>query len=126
MTATASRSEGGPNITSSCAASGRMLPIRGFKCSSRFAGGDAHCGPFFAESALSATLSELAKIAVGAAGNFTLHFAGDSVANLEVKLRFMERQAAWFERFFGPGFDLGQIAGMRRLLARAKAMQGTI
>jgi hypothetical protein len=85
------------------------------------AGGHAHCGPYFAESALNAAAGELAKIAVCAAGNFTMFFSAESIADCETKLHFMEKQAQWFEVFVGKGFDLGQIDQMRALVARAKA-----
>jgi len=87
-------------------------------------GGDAHCGPFFAETALTATVGELAKISGGAAGNFTMLFSPDSIPDLEVKLRFMEKQSLWFDTFWGKGFDRGKIDQMRAMLARAKAMKG--
>jgi hypothetical protein len=103
---------------------GAHASYQGFQLLQPVAGGDAHCGPFFAEMSLIPTLSELAKIATMAAGNFTMFFAPDLVTDLEVKLRFMEKQSLWFERFVGKGFDRGQIDQMRALLARAKAMKG--
>jgi hypothetical protein len=96
----------------------------GFQMLQPVPGGDAHCGPFFAETALTATVSELAKISMGAATNFTVFFAADSVTDLEVKLRFMEKQSLWFDRFFGKGFDRGQIDRMREILSRARAIKG--
>jgi hypothetical protein len=66
-------------------------------------------------------LSELAKVAVGAAGNFTMVFDPRGVPDLETKLHFMEAQSAWFEKFFGRPLDVGQIGKMRELLERAKA-----
>ena len=103
---------------------GAHASYQGFQLLQPIAGGDAHCGPFFAETSLAPTLSELAKIAILGAGNFTLFFSPDSIADLEVKLRFMEKQSLWFDRFVGKAFDRGQIDQMRVLLARAKAMKG--
>jgi hypothetical protein len=96
----------------------------GFQLLQPVSGGDAHCGPFFAETALTATVGELAKVAVLAAGNFTMFFSPDSIPDLEVKLRFMEKQSLWFDRFVGKGFDLGQIDQMRAILTRARAIKG--
>jgi hypothetical protein len=86
------------------------------------AGGDAHCGPYFAERALNATACELAKITVCAAGAFTRFFSASSIMDYETKLHFIERQAAWFKAFVGSGLDYGQIDQMRALVAKAKAM----
>jgi hypothetical protein len=99
---------------------GAHASFQGFELLRPIAGGDAHCGPYFADRALDATLSELAKVAVGAAGNFTMFFDPRGVPDLETKLHFMEAQSAWFEKFFGP-LDVGQIGKMRELLERAKA-----
>ena len=100
---------------------GAHASYQGFQMLQPVAGGDAHCGPYFAEPALNAAAGELAKIAVGAAGTFTMFFSAESLADYETKLHFMEKQAAWFEAFVGSGFDLGQIDLMRALVARAKA-----
>lgn len=101
---------------------GAHASYQGFQMLQPVAGGDAHCGPYFAEPALNATAAELAKIAVCAAGNFTMFFTAEALADYETKLHFMEKQAAWFEAFVGKGFDRGQIEQMRALVARAKAM----
>jgi hypothetical protein len=103
---------------------GAHASYQGFQLLQPVPGGDAHCGPFFAETALTATISELAKIASMAAGNFTMFFSPDSISDLEVKLRFMEKQSLWFERFVGQSLDRGQIDKMREILSRAKAMKG--
>jgi hypothetical protein len=100
---------------------GAHASFQGFELLRPIAGGDAHCGPYFADRALDATLSELAKVAVGAADNFTMFFDPRGVPDLETKLHFMEAQSAWFEKFFGRPLDVGQIGKMRELLERAKA-----
>jgi hypothetical protein len=103
---------------------GAHASYQGFQLLQPIPDGDIHCGPFFGETALKATISELAKISVGAATNFSVFFSSDSLTDLEVKLRVMEKQSLWFDRFFGKGFDRGQIDQMRALLARARAMKG--
>src|SRR5271166_1136357 len=100
---------------------GGHASFQGFELLRPMAGGDAHCGPYFADRALDATLSELAKVAVGAAGNFTMFFDPRGVPDFEAKLHFMEAHSAWFEKFFGRSLDVGQIGRMRELLERAKA-----
>ena len=65
---------------------------------------------------------ELAKIANMAAGTFTMFFSPESLVDYETKLHFMEKQATWFEAFFGQGFDRGQIDQMRDVVARIKSM----
>jgi hypothetical protein len=100
---------------------GAHASFQGFELLRPTAGGDAHCGPYFADRALDATLSELAKVAVGAAGNFAMFFDPRNLPDLETKLHFMEAQSVWFATFFGRSLDLGQIGEIRDLLERAKA-----
>jgi hypothetical protein len=99
---------------------GGHASYQGFQMLQPIAGSDAHCGPYFADRALNATMAELAKIACGAGGNFTRHFTAASLIDYETKLHFMEKQAAWFDAFFGEGFDRGQIDRMRDIVARLK------
>jgi hypothetical protein len=98
---------------------GAHASFQGFELIRPIARGDAHCGPYFADRALDATLSELAKVAVGATRNFTVFFDPRGLSELEIKLQFMESQSAWFEKFFRRPFDPGQLAAMRALVARA-------
>jgi hypothetical protein len=101
---------------------GAHASFQGFELLRPIVGGDAHCGPYFADRALDSTLSELAKVAVGAADNFKMFFDLRGVPDLETQLHFMEAQSAWFEKFFGRRpLDVGQIGKMRELLERAKA-----
>ena len=88
----------------------------GFRLLTLTDGGDAHCGPFFANGTLEVTVAELAKLCVGAAMTFVEFFEGKSVADYETRLAFMEAQVAWFEHFIGP-FDKGHLEGWRTLVA---------
>ena len=99
---------------------GTHASMQGFELLRPAAGGNAHCGPYFAQRVLDATLSELAKVAVGAAGNFRMFFDPDGLPDLEAKLHFMESESAWFEKFFGRSLDVGQLSAMRRMVERAK------
>jgi hypothetical protein len=98
---------------------GAHASYQGFQLLTPTAGGDAHCGPYFANRALEATVAELAKLCGSAAGTFTLFFDGRSLLDDETKLSFMEAQVAWFEHFIGP-FDMGQLNAMRALVARRR------
>jgi hypothetical protein len=100
---------------------GAHASFQGFELLRPLAGGDAHCGPYFSDRALTPTISELAKVAVGAAGNFTMFFDPRGVPDLETKFQFMKAQSAWFEKFFGQSLDVGQIGKMREMLERARA-----
>jgi hypothetical protein len=91
---------------------------QGFELLRPIPGGDAHCGPFFAERAVEATMAELAKICMLAATNFNPFFEAKSIVDWKTKLRFMEVHVAWFEHFFGPSEQLNQ---MRAAIARVKA-----
>jgi hypothetical protein len=95
---------------------GAHASYQGFQLLQSTAGGNAHCGPYFANRALEATVAELAKLCVSAAGTFTLFFEGKSLLDDETKLSLMEAQVAWFEHFIGP-FDKGQLNAMRALVA---------
>ena len=101
---------------------GAHASYQGFQLLQPNPGGDAHCGPYFAERALNAVVAELAKICVMAARTFTLFFETRSTADWEVGLRFMEAEVAWFEFFIGP-FNKGQLDQMRAAVARVKAVQ---
>jgi hypothetical protein len=100
---------------------GAHASYQGFQMLQPVAGGDAHCGPYFAATALGPTLSELAKVVLGSATNFTVFFSPKDLADCEVKLRFMESQALWFERFMGQPVDHKRIEEMRAIVVRAKA-----
>jgi hypothetical protein len=95
---------------------GAHASYQGFQLLQPTAGADAHCGPYFANRTLEATVAELATLSVRAAGTFRLFFEGRSLLDVEIKLSFMEAEVAWFEHFIGP-FDKGQLNGMRALVA---------
>jgi hypothetical protein len=95
---------------------GAHASYQGFEFLRPTAGGDAHCGPYFADRALDATAAELAKLSVTAARTFTMFFDARSLVDYEVALSFMEVEVAWFEHFLGP-FDKGQLGAMRALVA---------
>ncbi len=83
----------------------------------RLPNGDHHCGPFFEESALKATLSELGKSAAQVGGNFSHFFSHDTKSALQTKLNFLEVQSAWFKRFFGKDpMDPAVLVGMREAI----------
>jgi hypothetical protein len=84
----------------------------GFEFLRPTAGGDAHCGPYFANRALEVTVAELAKLCVGAAATFTRFFKMRSLLDGENKLAFMEATVAWSEHFIGP-CDKGPLSALR-------------
>ena len=88
----------------------------GFRLLTPTTGGDAYCGPYFANGMLEVTVAELAKLCVAAAMTFVEFFEAKSVADYETRLAFMEAQVAWFEHFIGP-FDKGHLEGWRTLVA---------
>jgi hypothetical protein len=88
----------------------------GFEFLRPTAGGEPHCGPYFADRALDATAAELAKLCVTAARTFTLFFDARSLVDYEAALSFMEAEVAWFEHFLRP-IDKGQLDAMRALVA---------
>jgi hypothetical protein len=89
---------------------GAHASYQGFQLLQPTAGGDAHCGPYFAERALEAAAGELAMVCVGAAANFAPFFKEKSTQHFEAKLRFMEAQVDWYERFVGANEHLGPNA----------------
>jgi hypothetical protein len=95
---------------------GAHASYRGFEFLRPTAGGDAHCGPYFADRALDATATELAKLCVTAARTLTVFFEARSLADYEAELSFMEVEVPWFEHFLGP-IDKGRLAVMRELVA---------
>lgn len=89
---------------------------KGFQMT-KLADGNHHCGPFFEETALSATLSELGKGAVQAGSHFAVHFSPSSRGDFETKIGFLETQKAWFKHFFGKdGITEKELAEMQVML----------
>ena len=98
---------------------GTHASYRGFQLLTPTAGGDAHCGPYFANRVLKATVAELAKLCVGAAATFIVFFDGRSLLDEETKLASMEATVAWVEHFIGP-CDKGPLNGLRVRVARRR------
>lgn len=73
----------------------------------------AHCGPFFEASKFDASWAELAKLALQAAGSFSLLFEAESLRDGAVKIEFLETHSKWLERFFGVTHDQQAIAKLR-------------
>jgi hypothetical protein len=92
---------------------------QGFELLRPIAGGEAHCGPYFADRALDATASELAKICITAAEVFVPCFKPSLLRDYEAMLRFMEAKVGWLEYFFDP-VDKGQLDRMRNFVARMR------
>ncbi len=90
----------------------------GFRMLTPIPGGDAHCGPFFEETALKATLSELARIGIMGGQNFTKFFGAKTRADNLAKILFMEAHGPWFERFYNRPFDPALLNVMRADLGR--------
>jgi hypothetical protein len=82
-------------------------------------GGDAHCGPYFANRALEVTVAELAKLCIGAAATFTRFFKMRSLLDDETALAFMDATVAWSEHFIGPS-DKGPLTALRARVARRR------
>lgn len=73
----------------------------------------AHCGPFFDEKVMSATLSELAKLALQAGDVFVLLFESERPEDSLAKLDFQEARARWLNRFYDKPFDQAQFEALR-------------
>ena len=98
---------------------GAHASSQGFLLLTPTAGGDAHCGPYFANRALEATVAELATLCVTATLTFTMFFDVKSLADYEISLSFTEAEVAWFEHFIGP-IDKGKLGAMRALVAQRR------
>jgi hypothetical protein len=81
--------------------------------------GSHHCGPFFEETAMKATLAELGKSALQAAGIFSQFFQPVSKTDYQVKVAFLETQQRWLMRFFAKEpVPTSEIEAMRAVIAR--------
>lgn len=80
-------------------------------------GVNAHCGPFVAERTLKAALSELAKLEVQAAVNFTVFFAWDTTTVADAKIALFEAQGRWFHRCFGAPLNTAAVETLKANLA---------
>ena len=71
------------------------------------------CGPFFDPTALSATLSELAKQSVIAGESFQTFFTRSSREDYENMYAYFMLRGRWFERFYDRPFDKKLAAAHR-------------
>jgi hypothetical protein len=98
---------------------GTHASYEGFQLLTPTAGGDAHCGPYFANRWLEGTVAELAQLCVGAAANFVVFFDRRSLLDDETELACMEAHVAWVEHFSGP-CDKGSLNRLRARVARRR------
>jgi hypothetical protein len=85
----------------------------GFRMLAPITGGDAHCGPFFEYTAFKAVYEELAKRALECGAAFTVFFNAASREDHLTKIRFMESQGCWLEKFYGRPFDRSKLNELR-------------
>lgn len=76
------------------------------------------CGPFFDPTALSATLSELAKQSVVAGESFQPFFTRSTRADFENMYGYFVLKGRWFERFYDKPFDKKLAAEYRATIDR--------
>jgi hypothetical protein len=100
---------------------GANASYQGLQMLQPIAEADARCGLYFTETALTTAAGELAKISVEAANNVTAHHSSESLADGEIKLRFLKQQSLWFERFVGPAFDRGLLDRMHPIPSGVRA-----
>jgi hypothetical protein len=98
---------------------GTHASYRGFQLLTATAGGDAHCGPYFANRVLEATVAELAQLCRSAAATFTRFFKVRSLLDDETNLSFMQATVAWSEHFIGH-CDRGPLNALRARVARRR------
>jgi hypothetical protein len=96
---------------------GTHASYQGFRLLTPTAGGDAYCGPYFANGTLEVTVAEVAQLCRIAAATFTRFFKERSLLDAETKLSFMEALVAWSEHFIGP-CDKGPLNALRARVAR--------
>lgn len=80
--------------------------------------GTHECGPFFDETALIATLSELGKRAVGSAEIFERFFNRSTRLDYETQFAFYVPKLRWMEKFWGVPVDEAQLKGIRQAISR--------
>lgn len=81
--------------------------------------GDHHCGPFFEETAMLASTSELGRSAIQAGGIFGPFFEPKVKTDYQTKLAFLQVQNDWLSRFYGKdGVDPKSLDEMRATIAR--------
>jgi hypothetical protein len=85
----------------------------------RLPSGDYHCGPFFLEPSLVATLSELAKTATQSGQQFSRFFSVEKKADAQAKIEFLDVQIDWFRRFYEKEtINTEAVQEMRDLMAK--------
>lgn len=90
---------------------------RGFQML-RLPDGNYHCGPFFEETAMHATVAELGKTAFQAASVFVRFFKILSKIDIEIKLNLMKSQYSWANKFLEKEiFNYKQIEEMEYMFS---------
>ena len=85
----------------------------------RAAGSDLHnAGPFFDETALKATLSELARSTIQCLEVVSAFFAFASREDREIQFAAFFAKLQWMERFYERSYDRSEIAGIRAAIDR--------
>lgn len=81
-------------------------------------GGDHEWGPFFDATALTATISELAKLAILSGETLERFFMRATRLDYETQFRFYSTKVRWFERFLDRPLDTSELANIRAALNR--------
>jgi hypothetical protein len=76
------------------------------------------CGPFFDVTALSASLSELARQSVAAGESYQRLFTRCSREDFENTYAYFVLEGRWLERFYGRPFDTNLAAEYRATIDR--------
>jgi hypothetical protein len=85
----------------------------------RVGNGDHHCGPFFEQGPLIATLSELGRNVVQAGGHFMSFFTSATKVDFATELGFLETRQRWFKRFYEKDlYDEARLQELRDLIAQ--------
>ncbi len=76
------------------------------------------CGPFFDETALVATLSEMAKHAISGTENFEKFFSRATRVDYESQFAFYVPKLRWLERYFNQPVDEKALSTMRQEISK--------
>lgn len=84
-------------------------------------GADAHMGPFYVPSLLTATLQELVKVCMTAWENFKWFFEPKTLPQYRAILRYLETSSDWVEKTYGKVVDRRDIEAVKAILTKLEA-----
>jgi hypothetical protein len=81
---------------------------------------DAHMGPFLVPNLLEPCIQELVMVSITAWQAFMRFFPPKTLPRYEVRIRYLEKQNAWFSAVYGTPHDMTAVNELKAMIAQLK------